>query len=128
MGTLIKISELSRFSALQCETLDVSYQHAGMEVGIDILLVCNEPNKLVAYLNQCPHTGVNLNWQQNQCFDFTQSYLICSLHGALFQPEDGLCIAGPCCGQSLLPITLVIKADEVFIDPELVIELTRKSQ
>jgi nitrite reductase/ring-hydroxylating ferredoxin subunit len=27
----------------------------------------------------------------------------CSWHGALFRPEDGLCVGGPCQGQRLRP-------------------------
>jgi len=115
MTKLIKISEVSNLSAPQCQTLDISYQDSVF----DILLVCYGSNQLAAYLNQCPHTGVNLNWQQNDCFDFSQRYLACSLHGALFQPDDGFCIYGPCREQSLLPVALVIEGDAIFIDPEL---------
>ncbi len=62
-----------------------------------------------AYLNSCPHTGVNLNWSDDQFFDIDHTFIQCSLHGALFQPLDGLCIQGPCQGDSLksLPIQLV---------------------
>jgi nitrite reductase/ring-hydroxylating ferredoxin subunit len=32
--------------------------------------------------------------------------LVCATHGALYQPDSGLCIAGPCRGARLKAITL----------------------
>ena len=50
--------------------------------------------------------------------------ILCSSHGALFEPEQGLCIAGPCRGARLraLPLRLtagyVLLADEVpLVEP-----------
>jgi nitrite reductase/ring-hydroxylating ferredoxin subunit len=35
-------------------------------------------------------------------------HLICATHGAVYRPDDGVCVAGPCVGASLtlLPVTL----------------------
>lgn len=67
-----------------------------------------------AYENSCPHTGVNLNWQDEQFFSFDGLYLQCSLHGALFEPESGLCIRGPCKGAKLKAINVLIENDVVY--------------
>ena len=56
---------------------------------------------LYGYQNRCPHTGVNLEWMPDQFLDSTESLLQCATHGALFNIEDGYCVAGPCSGQSL---------------------------
>jgi nitrite reductase/ring-hydroxylating ferredoxin subunit len=69
-----------------------------------------------AYLNTCPHTGAPLNWQPNQFFDLDQQHLFCSLHGALFRPEDGYCIAGPCKGKSLTPLPVTIEDGQVRLE------------
>ena len=29
--------------------------------------------------------------------------ILCGTHGALFRPDDGLCVGGPCAGKSLTP-------------------------
>ncbi|VAW97713.1 hypothetical protein MNBD_GAMMA23-606 [hydrothermal vent metagenome] len=118
MSELIKISEVGSLNAPQCLTLDIPIQNVVRNSPLEVLLVCYGDNQLAAYLNQCPHTGVNLNWQPDQCFDFELRYLACSLHGALFQPADGVCIYGPCRGQSLQSVPLIIKADGIFIDIE----------
>lgn len=62
-----------------------------------------------AYINSCPHTGVTLNWSEDQFYDLDYRYIQCSMHGALFNPLDGRCIWGPCAGERLemLPIELV---------------------
>jgi nitrite reductase/ring-hydroxylating ferredoxin subunit len=31
-------------------------------------------------------------------------FLVCRNHGAVFKPEDGRCVAGPCEGESLTPL------------------------
>ncbi|RBW51071.1 Rieske (2Fe-2S) protein [Marinobacter sp. F3R11] len=54
-----------------------------------------------AYLNQCPHTGIELNWMPGRFMDTDNLFIQCSTHGALFKPGDGECIAGPCQGDAL---------------------------
>lgn len=67
-----------------------------------------------AYENSCPHTGVNLNWQKEQFFSLDGFFLQCSLHGALFKPNSGLCVSGPCQGECLKPISIFIEDDVVY--------------
>lgn len=59
-----------------------------------------------AYLNQCPHMGVELNWKPGCFMDVDNLFLQCSTHGALFKPRDGECIAGPCQGDALTELDL----------------------
>ena len=65
-----------------------------------------------AYLNRCPHTGVSLNWAEDQFFDLNNEYIQCSLHGALFEPLSGKCIWGPCVGECLSAIPRIITAEQ----------------
>ena len=69
-----------------------------------------------AYENKCPHTGVSLNWLPHQFFDSAVEYLQCGLHGALFQPQDGLCVYGPCSGRSLSRLEVMQRAGDIVID------------
>ncbi len=68
-----------------------------------------------AYENSCPHTGANLNWQPAQFFSLDGLYLQCSLHGALFEPQTGLCVRGPCRGQRLKKIELEQQDNGLYV-------------
>jgi len=78
--------------------------------------VLNWRDKYYAYQNSCPHTGVNLNWQPNQFFDFESRFVQCGIHGALFEPASGLCVRGPCLARSLAALPLIIHNENVFLD------------
>lgn len=62
--------------------------------------------EIYAYLNHCPHMGVPLNWQPDQFMSLEATHIQCSTHGALFNPDDGLCVSGPCRGQSLTKLNI----------------------
>lgn len=62
--------------------------------------------KVYSYLNSCAHLSIELDWTPGHLFDLDARYLICSTHGALFEPESGLCVAGPCIGKSLTPVAV----------------------
>jgi nitrite reductase/ring-hydroxylating ferredoxin subunit len=62
--------------------------------------------KVHAFVNRCPHAGTELDWQPGEFFDLTGLYLMCSTHGALFEPGNGFCVAGPCRGASLEPLAI----------------------
>ena len=81
------------------------------------VFVVRKDDQLYCFRNSCPHTGAPLNWQGDKFLSFDQRFIQCSLHGALFRIESGLCIAGPCGGQFLESVPFEI------IDGELVVEL-----
>ena len=68
-----------------------------------------------AYVNICPHRGTSLDWQPGEVFDETGLYLICATHGALFEPDSGLCIAGPCQGAYLQKIPVKLEGENVVL-------------
>lgn len=68
-----------------------------------------------AYLNRCPHLGIELQWQPDQFLDATSDMIQCATHGALFLIEDGQCLAGPCTGKSLTAIACHVKDDQLLV-------------
>jgi nitrite reductase/ring-hydroxylating ferredoxin subunit len=54
-----------------------------------------------AYLNRCAHVPVELDWQPGRFFDADGIVLICSTHGAIYDPANGGCLGGPCGGRGL---------------------------
>lgn len=71
-----------------------------------------------AYLNRCRHQPAEMDWQPGRFFDASGRYLICSLHGATYEPSNGLCVAGPCTGARLTP--LLVEEHEGGSDQECV--------
>jgi nitrite reductase/ring-hydroxylating ferredoxin subunit len=57
-----------------------------------------------AYVNACAHREVELDWLPGAFFTADRLHLVCSLHGALYEPDTGRCIAGPCRGAALVAL------------------------
>jgi nitrite reductase/ring-hydroxylating ferredoxin subunit len=57
--------------------------------------------KAYAYVNQCAHVPVELDWDHGNFFNINQDYLICATHGAHYKPDSGYCVMGPCKGKRL---------------------------
>lgn len=71
-----------------------------------------------AYLNECGHVPAELDWMPGEFFDHSKLYLICSIHGALYAPDSGQCLGGPCRGNGLRPL-MVREADGmIWLEPE----------
>jgi nitrite reductase/ring-hydroxylating ferredoxin subunit len=68
-----------------------------------------------AYLNQCAHVAVELDWQEGEFFDYSRLYLICSTHGALYDPVDGRCVGGRCAGRSLIALPVREQHGHIYL-------------
>jgi nitrite reductase/ring-hydroxylating ferredoxin subunit len=92
-------------------TRGIEIEHQGHHLSIVLVRV---DDQVYAYLNRCPHTGVELNWLPDQFLDLDRSFLQCATHDARFRIEDGLCVAGPCVGDSLEPLKVEIRNSTVY--------------
>lgn len=80
---------------------------------VEALLV-NFEGRHFAYINRCPHTGITLDWVNNQFFSSDERYLMCATHGAVFEPPTGECIWGPCVGLSLQSVPVEIEEGRIY--------------
>jgi nitrite reductase/ring-hydroxylating ferredoxin subunit len=64
-----------------------------------------------AYLNRCAHVAMELDWQPGEFFDFDAEHLVCSTHGALYDPATGACAGGACAGRGGLRALKVVERD-----------------
>ena len=67
------------------------------------------------YLNRCAHIQVELDWQHGQFFDADSELLMCATHGALYLPDTGECIGGPCRGAFLTKLLITEKDGKVYL-------------
>lgn len=81
----------------------------------EIFLV-RKDRKVAAYHNSCPHTGGPLDWVPGQFLNIEGNLIQCATHDALFRIADGLCIAGPCLGDHLSPVSLSIEGGFIGFD------------
>jgi len=63
------------------------------------------------YLNRCAHVAMELDWQPGEFFDFDAEHLVCSTHGALYDPATGRCAGGACAGRGGLRALNVVERD-----------------
>lgn len=77
--------------------------------------VVRSPAGLRAYVNSCPHLGLTLNFSGDRFFDPEGKHLLCPMHGALFRPEDGYCVWGPCKADWLEALPIELRGDEVWL-------------
>ena len=71
-----------------------------------------------AFVNQCGHVPVELDWQEGEFFDDSRLYLICSTHGALYHPASGQCVGGRCAGRGLISLPVVERDGLVYLMEE----------
>lgn len=67
------------------------------------------------YVNSCPHIGSPLDWAPDRFISLDGYHLLCGTHGALFRPEDGYCISGPCAGDTLTPVAVELAGDDIML-------------
>jgi nitrite reductase/ring-hydroxylating ferredoxin subunit len=80
----------------------------------DIFLV-RKGEQVFGYQNSCPHTGGPLDWVPDQFLTQQGDLIQCAIHAALFRIEDGLCLQGPCAGQSLNQLAVEMDCDRVSV-------------
>lgn len=73
--------------------------------------------RLVAYLNRCVHVPTEMDWQHGEFLDADRSYILCSIHGAAYRPEDGRCVGGPCGRGRLTPLQVEERDGQVYWYP-----------
>ncbi len=78
------------------------------------VLAVKKGGEIYLYKNICPHRGINLDWLPDQFLDADKAFIRCATHGALFLIESGECIAGPCAGSALIPVSMAHTAKGLY--------------
>jgi nitrite reductase/ring-hydroxylating ferredoxin subunit len=81
----------------------------------DIFLVC-KGEEVFGYLNDCPHWNAALDIMPDRFLTRDKKGIQCSNHGARFVIETGKCTFGPCFGQSLTAIPIVIEDGAIWVE------------
>lgn len=75
-----------------------------------------------AYVNHCPHAGFPLNWQPDRFLAPGGALILCVMHGALFEIDNGHCVSGPCAGLALQSLPVHVRDGCVMLDDSVALE------
>ena len=118
----IKPMEALTFKAYQQYSHNgvLNLNDAGLIVNVKIVLATRINNTVIvvrqglrlhAYANVCPHDGVPMAWRKDRYLNAAGDRIVCAAHGALFDIATGVCTLGPCLGDALTPVPLVLQAN-----------------
>ena len=72
---------------------------------------------LHAYLNRCVHVAAEMDWQPGEFLDADKRWIVCSIHGATYEPANGRCVGGPCGRARLTPVAVQEHDGQVYWYP-----------
>ena len=79
------------------------------------LLAVRQGDGVQVYVTSCPQLGVPLDWAPVRFLSADGSHIVCAMHGAVFQIEDGHCIRGPCHGDRLERVRAEIRDGAIWV-------------
>ncbi len=74
-------------------------------------------SRVVGYLNRCQHVPTEMDWQPGEFLDSRREFILCSIHGAAYQPQTGRCVAGPCGRGALTALQVEERDGQVYWYP-----------
>ena len=85
-----------------CASSDLAER--GRALVFDVLLwgqparafVLRHDGVLRGYINRCVHVPVEMDWRPGDFLDMDKRFIVCSIHGATYEPAQGRCVGGPC--------------------------------
>jgi nitrite reductase/ring-hydroxylating ferredoxin subunit len=83
---------------------------------LSVILLRQQDGGIIAYRNACPHMGIELDWDPTRLLTKDSRHLKCTGHHALFDVQTGLCIKGPCQGETLTRLKIHEAECELFLD------------
>jgi nitrite reductase/ring-hydroxylating ferredoxin subunit len=79
-------------------------------------LLVNDGGRFHAYVNRCRHMPTPLDFIRDQFVSEDGRYLMCYTHGALYERGTGLCISGPCEGESLYRLPVSVDQGDILVN------------
>ncbi|WP_449467546.1 Rieske (2Fe-2S) protein [Stenotrophomonas humi] len=106
-------TELARLDALPEQGFHAVT--AVLDGDAETLVLYREGDQVRAWLNVCPHAGRALDWAPGQFLKSREGHLVCAVHGASFELQNGVCVAGPCRGDSLRAVPVQVRDGRVLL-------------
>jgi nitrite reductase/ring-hydroxylating ferredoxin subunit len=82
------------------------------------IFVVRQGDGAVAYVNECPHQQLPLNWKDDSFLTLDKSRILCVMHGATFDIASGKVISGPMPANcTLLQVPIIVDNGEIKLAP-----------
>ena len=88
---------------------------ATLDGDAESVILYRDGDSVRAWLNICPHAGRRLDWAPGQFLKGKDGLLVCAAHGASFELKRGECLAGPCRGDALRAVAVVVRDGAVWL-------------
>ena len=88
---------------------------ATLDGDAESVILYRDGDAVRAWLNVCPHAGRRLDWAPGQFLKGKDGLLVCAAHGASFELVGGGCVAGPCRGDALRAVPVVVRDGAVWL-------------
>ena len=75
--------------------------------------VVRRAGEVRGYVDRCPHAGFPLAIELDRYLTRDGDLIMCGWHGAVFRPDDGVCVGGPCAGARLTPWPVTVSGGVV---------------
>lgn len=73
------------------------------------VIVTRRGDAIAVFRNKCPHAGYPLQRADGRIVVQEGRYMVCAAHGASFTLDAGECAGGPCNGDGLERIAIVVR-------------------
>lgn len=80
------------------------------------LLIVRRHDAIQAYENSCPHTRETLDPMGGSVASEDGLLLECQRHAAQFLAATGECVGGPCLGEHLEPVAVIVSQGAIYLD------------
>jgi len=77
--------------------------------------VVRRGEEVFAYQNFCVHVGHPLNWQPDRFLTEDGQKIVCASHGAIYEIDSGICVAGPCPGRQLRAVAVDVVDGKIVV-------------
>ncbi|MGE0651684.1 MAG: Rieske (2Fe-2S) protein [Alphaproteobacteria bacterium] len=82
------------------------------------IFVVRDGDNAHAYVNQCPHQLLPLNWKDDVFLTLDKTRILCVMHGATFRINTGEVLSGPMPGDcALMKVPVTIADGEIRLAP-----------
>jgi nitrite reductase/ring-hydroxylating ferredoxin subunit len=78
------------------------------------LILTRQGEAIACFRNRCAHANYPLQRADGRIVVQEGRYLVCAAHGASYTLSDGACAGGPCNGDGLERIAIVVRDGVVF--------------